>query len=97
MEGQQASLVGLTGVVDHLVYKETHPIAYKNIQLAYWGNNLDRYVNGRQFMVVMCVFVINLCGAPLPGSNDAFGLPQIVREIFLGSGLALILMTALIR
>ena len=48
-------------------------------------------------MVVMCVFVINLCGAPLPGSNDAFGLPQIVREIFLGSGLALILMTALIR
>jgi len=96
MEGQQASLVGLTGVVDHLVYKDTHPIAYKHIQLAYWGNNLDRYVTGRQFMVVMCVFIINMCGAPLPGSEDAFGLPNIIQEIFLGSGLAMILMTAMI-
>lgn len=96
MEGQQASLVGLTGVVDHLVYKDTHPIAYKHIQLAYWGNNLDRYVNGRQFLVVLSVFVINLCGAPLPGSEDSFGLPDIIQEIFLGSGLAMILMTAMI-
>ena len=96
MEGQQASLVGLTGVVDHLVYKDTHPIAYKHIQLAYWGNNLDRYVNGRQFLVVLSVFVINLCGAPLPGSEDSFGLPDIFQEIFLGSGLAMILMTAMI-
>jgi hypothetical protein len=96
MEGQQASLVGLTGVVDHLVYKDTHPIAFKHIQLAYWGNNLDRYVNGRQFLVVLMVFVINLCGAPLPGSEDSFGLPDIIQEIFLGSGLAMILMTAMI-
>ena len=29
MEGQQASLVGLTGVVDHLVYKETLPLHTK--------------------------------------------------------------------
>ena len=96
MEGQQASLVGLTSVVDHLVYKDTHPIAYKNIQLAYRGDNLSRYVTGRQFMVVMCVFVINLCGAPLPESQDAFSLPNIIQEIFLGSGLAMILMTAMI-
>ncbi|KAL3808901.1 hypothetical protein ACHAXA_008015 [Cyclostephanos tholiformis] len=95
MEGQQSSLVGLTGVVDHLVYRDTHPIAYKNITLAYRGNNLDRYVNGRQFMVVICVFVINLCGAPLPGVG-IFGLPDAVEEIFLSSGLAMILMTAMI-
>ena len=91
MEGQQASLVGLTSVVDHLVYKGTHPIAYTNIQLAHRGNNLSRYVTGRQFMVVMCVFVINLCGAPAsqPDSQDVFifSLPNIIQEIFLGSGL----------
>ncbi len=96
MEGQQASLVGLTGVVDHLVYKDTHPISYKHIKLAYWGNNLDRYVNGRQFLVVLSVFVINFCGAPLPGSEDRLGLPNIIQEIFLGSGLAMMLMTAMI-
>lgn len=95
MEGQQSSLVGLTGVVDHLVYKETHPIAYRQILLAYRGNNLDRYVNGRQFMVVICVFIINLCGAPLPGS-EVLGLPNVVQEIFLGSGLAMILLTSMI-
>lgn len=95
MEGQQSSLVGLTGVVDHLVYRDTHPTAYKQILLAYRGNNLDRYVNGRQFMVCICVFVINLCGAPLPGSG-VFGLPDAVEEIFLGSGLAMILMTSMI-
>ena len=95
MEGQQSSLVGLTGVVDHLVYKDTHPVAYKQILLAYRGNNLDRYVNGRQFMVVICVFVINLCGAPLPGS-EVLNLPYVAQEIFLGSGLAMILMTSMI-
>jgi hypothetical protein len=95
MEGQQSSLVGLTGVVDHLVYRDTHPIAYRNILLAYRGNNLDRYVNGRQFMVVICVFVINLCGAPLPGVG-VFGLPDAIEEIFLSSGLAMILMTSMI-
>jgi len=96
MEGQQG-LVGLTGVVDHLVYRDSHPIAYNNTQLAYRGNNLDRYVSGRQLMVLLSVFVINLCGAPLPNSQgDAFGLPQIVQEIFLSSGVAIILMTCLI-
>lgn len=97
MEGQQACLVGLTGVVDHLVYKDSHPIAYKNTQLAHRGENLNRYVSGRQLMVLLSVFVINLCGAPLPNSqDDAFGLPQIVQEIFLSSGVAIILMTCLI-
>ena len=97
MEGQQACLVGLTGVVDHLVYKDSHPIAYKNTQLAHRGDNLDRYVTGRQLMVLLSVFLINLCGAPLPNSQyDAFGLPKIVQEIFLSSGVAIILMTCLI-
>jgi hypothetical protein len=42
MEGQQGALVGLTGVVDHLVYKESHSLAFRNTQLAYRGDNLDR-------------------------------------------------------
>ncbi|EED91352.1 SIT3, silicic acid transporter-like protein, partial [Thalassiosira pseudonana CCMP1335] len=97
MEGQQGALVGLTGVVDHLVYKESHSLAFRNTQLAYRGDNLDRYVTGRQFMVLMCVFVINLCGSPLPGmSESSLNLPQIIEEIFLKTGIAMILMTAMI-
>jgi hypothetical protein len=97
MEGQQACLVGLTAVVDHLVYKDTHPIAYKGTQLAHRGDYLNKYVTGRQLMVLLSVFLINLAGAPLPGSqNTAFALPIAVQEIFLSSGVAIILMTCLI-
>jgi len=97
MEGQQAALVGLAPVVDHLVYRDSHPVAYKNTQLVYLGNNMDRYLTGRQLMVVLSVFVINLCGSPLPGTADAyFGLPDAMQQLFLGSGLAMILMTAML-
>ncbi|KAL7448277.1 hypothetical protein ACHAXS_000139, partial [Conticribra weissflogii] len=97
MEGQQAALVGLAPVVDHLVYRDSHPIAYKNTQLVYLGNNMDRYLTGRQLMVVLSVFVINLCGAPLPDATDSFfGLPDAMQQVFLGSGLAMILMTAML-
>lgn len=43
MEGQQASLVGLTnGVIDHSVYKDCHVRAWKGVMLVKRGNNLDR-------------------------------------------------------
>ena len=92
VEGGQGPLVGLPPVNRDL-YKESHPITYKNTILAHKGDNLDRYLIGRQFMVVLIVFITNLCGAPLPGAN-ALGMPDLVQQIFLGSGVAMILMTA---
>jgi silicon transporter len=94
IEGQQASLVGLPPI-DFELYKDTHPATYQNTSLALKGDNLNRYLMGRQFMVLLVVFVINMCGAPLAGA-EVLGLPDIVIQIFLGTGIAMILVTCMI-
>ena len=92
VEGSQASLVGLPPVNKEL-YKESHPTTYKIACKAFDGDNLDRYLLGRQFMVVFIVFSINQCGGPLPDS-DVLGLPDWLQTIFLGFGIAMILLAA---
>eukprot|EP00571_Detonula_confervacea_P015447 CAMPEP_0172306236 /NCGR_PEP_ID=MMETSP1058-20130122/7347_1 /TAXON_ID=83371 /ORGANISM="Detonula confervacea, Strain CCMP 353" /LENGTH=190 /DNA_ID=CAMNT_0013018051 /DNA_START=91 /DNA_END=660 /DNA_ORIENTATION=+ len=95
IEGQQASLVGLPPV-DPELYKETHPVTYKNAALAFKGDNLDRYLMGRQFMVLMVVFVINQCGGPLDPTVDVLGLPDGVKVVFLDIGLGMIIFTCIL-
>ena len=92
VEGGQAALVGLPPV-DKELYASSHPRTHKCTTLAHKGDNLDRYLIGRQFLVVMIVFVTNLSGAPLM-EVDLLGMPSILQQIFLGSGVAMILMTA---
>ncbi|CAK0899394.1 unnamed protein product [Prorocentrum cordatum] len=94
VEGGQASLVGLPPVQPDL-YKDSHPITHRITALAHKGDNLNRYLIGRQFLVVLIVFVTNLSGAPLEGVT-VLGLPDILQDIFLSSGLAMILMLAMI-
>jgi hypothetical protein len=69
IEGGQGSLVGLAPVNPEL-YKESHPTTYKNTAFAHKGDNLDRYLMGRQFMVVLTVFTINLSGGPLADTRN---------------------------
>ena len=92
VEGGQASLVGLPPVESSL-YKETHPITYSICSVAHKGNNLDRYLIGRQFMVLLIVFSTNQCGGALKDAS-VFGLPDWFLDIFLGSGIFMILVTA---
>ena len=94
VEGGQASLVGLAPVNREL-YKESHPTAYKCTAISHTGDNLDRYLLGRQFMVVFIVFTVNVSGNPIADA-ELWGLPQVVHDIFLGSGLAMILLTTMI-
>jgi len=94
VEGGQASLVGLAPVSREL-YRESHPTAYKCTAISHTGDNLDRYLLGRQFMVVFIVFTLNQAGNPIADAT-LWGLPQVVLDIFLGSGLAGILMTTMI-
>jgi len=94
VEGGQASMVGLAPVNKEL-YKESHPLAYKCTSLCHKGDNLDRYLLGRQFMVVLIVFMVNLSGAPLPGAT-LWGFPQVVLDIFLVTGIAMILFTCMV-
>ena len=91
VEGGQASLVGLAPVNREL-YKDSHKICYKCSQICHKGDALDRYLLGRQFMVVMVVFTVNMSGAP-NADAEIWGLPDVVLSIFLGSGLAMIMLT----
>jgi silicon transporter len=92
IEGGQASMVGLPPINREL-YKKSHPITYQICSMAHEGDNLDRYLMGRQFMVLLMVFVTNQCGAPLADA-EVLGLPGVMTKIFLVSGIAMFLMTA---
>jgi len=94
VEGGQASLVGLAPV-DRELYKESHPITYKQSLLVHTGDNLNRYLLGRQFMVVLIVFTVNFSGAPIGGAT-LWGLPKWVTDIFLVTGFAMILLTCMV-
>merc|ERR1719437_229353 len=94
VEGGQCSLVGLPPV-DRELYRESHPITYMITGWAHKGDNLDRYLMGRQFMVIFINFTIGLCGAPLSGA-EVFGLPDWVSAIFLGSGIAMVLQNVVV-
>jgi len=94
VEGGQCSLVGLPPV-DRELYRESHPITYKICGWAHKGDNLDRYLMGRQFMVIFINFTIGLCGAPLSGA-EVLGLPDWVTAIFLGSGIAMVLQNVVV-
>lgn len=94
VEGGQAALVGLPPV-DRSFYRESHTVTFQCTSLAHRGDNLDRYLIGRQFMVLALVFVTNLSGAPLEDTT-IFGFPKIMTDIFLHSGLAMILTMSMI-
>jgi silicon transporter len=94
VEGGQASLVGLPPI-DRDLYKESHPITHQICEIAHKGDNLNRYLMGRQFMVLALVFTTNMCGGPLENA-DVLGLPSIVNKIFLDSGMAMFFMAAMI-
>jgi silicon transporter len=94
VEGSQGSLVGLAPV-DKELYRESHPISYKCCAIAHEGDNLDRYLLGRQFMVVVMVFTINISGGPIADA-ELWGFPDWLTNMFLGSGLAMILFTCMI-
>jgi len=91
VEGGQASLVGLAPVNREL-YRDSHKYAYKCSQICHKGDAIDRYLLGRQFMVVIVVFTVNMSGGPNEGA-ELWGLPKFIIDIFLGFGVAMILFT----
>jgi hypothetical protein len=94
VEGGQASMVGLPPI-DREFYSESHPKTYKMTGWGHKGNNLDRYLLGRQFLVVCVNYTISLCGAPLANSQ-VFGLPNWLNSLFLDPGLCMVLMNVMI-
>jgi hypothetical protein len=72
IEGGQASHVGLHAV-DKELYKDSHPVAYRCADHCNKGDNLNRYLLGRQFGVIFVVFCVNLCGAPKADDDKCVG------------------------
>jgi len=94
IEGGQGAIVGLAPINREL-YRESHPWAYKISMLAHKGDNLDRYLLGRQFSVVLIVFALNNCAHPVAGT-ELWNLPQWVIEVFFNVGLAVIFLTVMV-
>jgi hypothetical protein len=94
IEGGQGCLIGLQPI-DKELYRDSHPVSLKSTLLAHKGDNMERFIIGRQFLVVLCVFVINMCGASIADAS-VLGLSDIMTEVFLASGVAMILMTIML-
>jgi len=94
MEGGQGALVGLQPV-NKALYVDTHPVTLKNTALAHKGDNMERFIIGRQLLVVMVVFVINMVATAVKGAS-VLGLPTILNQIFLATGVAVILVTIML-
>ncbi len=56
---------------------------------------MERFIVGRQFLVVLVVFVSNLMASSIEGAS-VLGLPDAVNDIFLATGIALILITIML-
>merc|ERR1711865_487737 len=77
-------------------YEHSHPTAHKIMKVVNTGDNLDRYLMGRQFMVLALVFVENLAGHTSDSDKKVLGLPKFVNSIFFDTGLGIFFMTAMI-
>eukprot|EP00578_Thalassiosira_sp_NH16_P020619 CAMPEP_0181098094 /NCGR_PEP_ID=MMETSP1071-20121207/11932_1 /TAXON_ID=35127 /ORGANISM="Thalassiosira sp., Strain NH16" /LENGTH=522 /DNA_ID=CAMNT_0023180645 /DNA_START=156 /DNA_END=1724 /DNA_ORIENTATION=- len=91
MEGGQGCLVGLAGVPKSK-YKRTHPLTWKICRIVHRGGHLERFIVGRQFLVVVVIFLMNMMGEAKTGANP-LNLPKWINDIFLGNSLAIIITT----
>ena len=89
MEGGQGCLVGIQPL-DRSSYSESHPITLRNSELIHKDDNMERFIIGRQFLVFLVIFVINMLGSSIEDAS-VLGLPQLVNNIFLQNGVAMIL------
>ncbi len=91
MEGGQGCLIGLQPV-DAELYRESHPVTWKCTKLAHKDDNMGRVLVGRQFLVVLVVFVVNLC-IKATASAHVLNLSHDLSEVFVASGVASIFCT----
>ena len=94
IEAGQGCLVGLQQI-DKERYAESHPVSLKCTTLAHKGDNMERFIVGRQLLVVGIVTTLNMMGAPIAGAA-VIGLPSVVNQIFLGNSVAMILTTLML-
>lgn len=84
LEGLQVAILAVEHD-DCEVYKETHPRAYKMMKSVKIGNNVERFLVGRQFFTI---FVMTLIAqvTTFPKISQ-LGIPPVVWFIFIQTGL----------
>merc|ERR1719491_1008372 len=91
MEGGLNCMVGLQPI-PYAAYQHTHPKTYLSTSLSHNGQNIERFIVGRQYLDLMIVFITSFMVSTVDDAS-VLGLPKIVNDIFLGSDLAVILCT----
>ena len=91
IEGGQGCLVGLQPT-PKVQYALSHPISHDCTTLAHKGDNMERFIVGRQFLVVLIITTVNMMGSSVAGA-DVFTFGTVANNIFLAQGLAMMLTT----
>ncbi|XP_023349327.1 uncharacterized protein LOC111718070 [Eurytemora carolleeae] len=87
VEGLQLALVELKRQKPE-TYKLSHPAAYRLGELASKGDNIEKFLVGRQVIVVFLVFfAAKLTSITVPGQDFLFPVPFWASSIFLETGL----------
>lgn len=87
VEGLQLALVELKRQKPE-TYKDSHPAAYRLGQIASQGDNIERFLMGRQVFVVFLVFfAAKLTSITVPDQDFLFPVPSWVSTVFLETGL----------
>lgn len=94
MEGGLNCMVGLKPV-NKALYAESHPRALKSTRVVHKGDNLDHFIVGRQYLDLSIVFTTSFMVSSITDAS-VLGLPQGICDVFLGSDLAVILITIVI-
>lgn len=89
-------MVGLKPV-DPTLYKDSHPLSWKGTQAVNKGDNLDRFIIGRQLLDYSSVFLANFMVSSVKNVPlTVMGLPQGVSDVFLKGGFAVTFVTIVI-
>jgi hypothetical protein len=91
LEGGLNCTVGLQPI-DRELYKESHRRTLRCTQASHRGDNIERFIVGRQYLDLMIVFTTSFMVSTIDDAS-VLGLPDIVNNIFLGSDLAVIICT----
>jgi hypothetical protein len=91
LEGGLNAMVGLQPI-DKSLYKDTHRKAYLCTKASHKGENIERFIVGRQYLDLTIVFTTSFMVTAIDNAQ-VLGLPPIVNDIFLGSDLGIILLT----
>lgn len=96
MEGGLNCMVGLFPLSSTDLYRDSHPRTFRCTSMTKSNNgnhdNLNRFIVGRQYLDLLIVFVTSFMVSAIDGAS-VLGLPAAVNNIFLQSGLAVILCT----